>query len=181
MKFVAVFSIVTVTPGSAAPARIDDGAFDDARRGLRLRRPPADNVHGMAHDDMAARRIDSHGPPIWSRWSRRGAAESGQRGSLDRDARAGTPAEIFRVFVMSSSGLASRIRRSAIFPVRDVPGRRHPQEFRAVLRRRDDHLRRVIPAATMSSISTCGAHGVLPSVPSAIVTPASDSFFRLRP
>ena len=33
---VAVFFTVTVTPGSAAPRGIDDGAFDDAGRGLRL-------------------------------------------------------------------------------------------------------------------------------------------------
>ena len=38
----------------------------------------------------------------------------------------------------------------------------------------------VMPAATMSAISTCGAHGVLPSVPTAIVTPAAESFARLR-
>ena len=38
----------------------------------------------------------------------------------------------------------------------------------------------VMPAATMSAISTCAAHGVLPSVPSAIFTPAPFSFARLR-
>jgi len=37
-----------------------------------------------------------------------------------------------------------------------------------------------IPAATMSSISTCGAQNVLPSVPRAIVMPASLRRSRLR-
>ena len=38
----------------------------------------------------------------------------------------------------------------------------------------------VIPAATMSAISACGPHGVLPSVPRAMVTPAALSFAKFR-
>ena len=38
----------------------------------------------------------------------------------------------------------------------------------------------VMPAATMSAISTWGAHGVLPSVPSAIFTPSLLKRARLR-
>ena len=38
----------------------------------------------------------------------------------------------------------------------------------------------VMPAATMSAISTCGAYGVLPSVPTTMRTPAAFIFARLR-
>jgi hypothetical protein len=72
---------------------------------------------------------------------------------------------------MSSSGLASRIRKSAIDPFAIVPVlamRRNSAPFFVAA---TITCAGVIPAATMSSISTCGAHGVLPSVPSAIVTP----------
>ena len=37
-----------------------------------------------------------------------------------------------------------------------------------------------MPDATMSAISTCGAHGVLPSVPTVIFTPAADIFAEQR-
>ena len=38
----------------------------------------------------------------------------------------------------------------------------------------------VIPAATMSSISKCGAYGVLPSVPTTMRVPVSLFLVRLR-
>ena len=67
--------------------------------------------------------------------------------------------EIFRVLVMSSSGLASSTMKSALLPASIVPASAMPQELGAVARRGDDDLLGVIPASTMSAISTCGAHG----------------------
>ena len=51
-------------------------------------------------------------------------------------------AAIRRVFVMSSSGLASSTSRSAFFPAAMRAGVGHAQERGAVARGRDDHLRR---------------------------------------
>src|SRR5438094_676402 len=84
--------------------------------------------------------------------------------------------EIFRVFVMVSSGLASSTMKSALLFASIVPA--------SVIRRNCAPLRvaatmtciGVIPAATMSSISRCGAYGVLPSVPTTTFTPAAVRF-----
>ena len=81
---------------------------------------------------------------------------------------------------MLSSGFASSTRKSALLLASIVPT--------SVRRRNCAPLRvaatitciGVIPAATMSSISTCGAYGVLPSVPTTILMPAALSFARLR-
>src|SRR5688500_11818903 len=63
-------------------------------------------------------------------------------------------AEIFRVFLMSSSGLASSTTKSALLPAATVPAsssRRNSAEFFVAATMTSDG---VIPAATMSAIST---------------------------
>ena len=89
-------------------------------------------------------------------------------------------AEMRRVLVMSSSGLASSTMKSALLPASSVPAsasRRNSAELRVAATMTCIG---VIPASTMSSISSCGPHGRLPSVPSVMRTPAAFSFARLR-
>ena len=73
-----------------------------------------------------------------------------------------------------------RITKSALLPAAIVPPSVSLRSSAAVRVAATITCAGVIPAATMSSISACGPHGVLPSVPSAIFTPAAFIFARLR-
>src|SRR5580765_890825 len=105
-----------------------------------------------------------------------------QRTGCDRSTAAPrrTTAEMRREFVMSSSGLASSTMKSALLPACKVPA--------SAMRRNSAELRvaatitciGVIPAATMSRISSCAPHARLPSVPSVMRAPAAFSRARLR-
>src|SRR5262249_41210907 len=89
-------------------------------------------------------------------------------------------AEILRVLVMSSSGLASSTMKSALLPASSVPASAIRRNWAPLRVAATTTCAGVIPASTMSSISSCGAHALLPSVPIVMRTPAAFIRFRLR-
>ena len=73
--------------------------------------------------------------------------------------------EIFRVLVMSSNGFASSTMKSALLFGSIVPVLLILRNCAPLLVAATITCVGLIPAATMSAISKCGAYGVFPSVP----------------
>src|SRR2546423_2998762 len=88
--------------------------------------------------------------------------------------------EIFRVLVMSSNGFASSTMKSALLFGSIVPVLLILRNCAPLLVAATITCVALIPAATMSAISKCGAYGVFPSVPTTMRTPAAFIFARLR-